>query len=154
MNQLLYILKECSECGNIKPLTEFHKDSRRKDGVRSRCKVCRISENNSYYRDRTKKYKNFNQKKLKRMKKEQEHKCLIYSKRTELVIDHSHSHKGVRGLLCNKCNLGLGHFLDSPKRLLKALIYIIKKEYYKIFSKKVKNNSDFIFYFGKNFLSL
>jgi hypothetical protein len=32
--------KECSKCNNIKPLEEFHKDKRSKDGYRSKCKIC------------------------------------------------------------------------------------------------------------------
>jgi tRNA nucleotidyltransferase/poly(A) polymerase len=33
--------KQCSRCKEVKPLTEFHKDKNRKDGLRSACKSCR-----------------------------------------------------------------------------------------------------------------
>ena len=32
--------KTCTKCGETKPLTEFQRDSHRKDGVRTRCKIC------------------------------------------------------------------------------------------------------------------
>lgn len=33
--------KRCSVCGNIKPVSEFNKNSSSNDGYRSECKVCR-----------------------------------------------------------------------------------------------------------------
>jgi len=33
-------MKRCSKCGETKPLTEFHKNKRKKDGLRCHCKVC------------------------------------------------------------------------------------------------------------------
>jgi hypothetical protein len=32
--------KQCAKCGCVKLFTEFHKDTRKKDGIRSRCKTC------------------------------------------------------------------------------------------------------------------
>lgn len=39
-------------------------------------------------------------------------------------VDHSHSTGEVRGLLCRACNLGIGHFKDSPERLHSAIKYL------------------------------
>jgi hypothetical protein len=33
-------VKTCTKCRTVKPLSEFHRDSRKSDGRRSRCKVC------------------------------------------------------------------------------------------------------------------
>lgn len=33
-------MKTCSYCGQSKPLSEFHKDKSRKDGLQYRCKIC------------------------------------------------------------------------------------------------------------------
>lgn len=39
-------------------------------------------------------------------------------------IDHKHGTTHVRGLLCHRCNLGLGYFNDDPALLRLAAIYI------------------------------
>jgi hypothetical protein len=41
-----------------------------------------------------------------------------------LVVDHDHSANRVRGLLCQRCNRGVGQFLEMPEILRKAADYI------------------------------
>jgi len=42
----------------------------------------------------------------------------------KLAVDHDHKTKKVRGILCMNCNKGIGHFLDDPILLKKALTYL------------------------------
>ena len=64
------------------------------------------------------------------MVKAQSNQCLICHSLGEdvrngrLVVDHCHATGVVRGLLCPKCNLLLGHADDTIERLEQAIIYL------------------------------
>lgn len=59
---------------------------------------------------------------------EQEGKCWICGDPPKedraLCVDHNHETKKVRGLLCLRCNTGLGNLGDSKERLVRALTYL------------------------------
>lgn len=46
-----------------------------------------------------------------------------------LSADHCHETTRVRGLLCRKCNTGLGMFQDSPELVNRAAMYLEKSFY-------------------------
>lgn len=43
-----------------------------------------------------------------------------------LAVDHSHLTGKVRGLLCSRCNQGIGNFRENPDFLLAAIAYLKK----------------------------
>lgn len=62
--------------------------------------------------------------------------CLTVLDSSKLVVDHSHSccpgriscGKCIRGLLCQGCNIGIGHFNDSVERMVFAVAYISRHD--------------------------
>ena len=61
---------------------------------------------------------------------EQNGGCAICSKEETisgkgvLSVDHDHKSGKVRGLLCDTCNRGLGHFFDNTEYLTNAVLYL------------------------------
>ena len=51
--------------------------------------------------------------------------CKTKNPNKALCVDHRHDTKWRRGLLCNKCNFGIGSFDDNPVRMIRAAWYII-----------------------------
>lgn len=54
--------------------------------------------------------------------------CLICQNK-DVVIDHCHYSKMVRGLICNNCNMAIGLMGDDPYRLRKAAAYIEERAF-------------------------
>lgn len=62
------------------------------------------------------------------MAEEQHNKCVICDReeeRRKLSVDHCHTTKLVRGLLCSKCNAGLGMFNHDIELLQLASRYLL-----------------------------
>jgi len=51
--------------------------------------------------------------------------CTICGEEESLVVDHDHKTNQIRGMLCNRCNKGLGLFRDNPDLLEYARIYLL-----------------------------
>lgn len=62
--------------------------------------------------------------KFKEMQLRQNNRCAICFKEDELVVDHNHATKQVRGLLCRTCNQGLGLFKENTAALRNAATYL------------------------------
>lgn len=65
------------------------------------------------------------------MREKQKDKCAICGSKQplhyndgELCIDHDHASGKVRGLLCTRCNSGLGFFKDNKEFLTNAISYL------------------------------
>jgi hypothetical protein len=116
--------KKCTKCAVEKPLTKeyFPSHNKTKSGFDSWCKECRAS-----YRSETRRgqYRSMiSDDKLKDII-ETVKECVICGSEEDLVVDHCHNTNTIRGMLCNHCNRGLGHFRDDPELLEFARIYLL-----------------------------
>lgn len=119
--------KICKDCGKQKKLNSFVKDRKNKSGFGARCLECEVLRRNT---PKAKKLRNCNKYNIQPEQWDilngiQEGRCAICMKVVDnLHIDHCHVAGDVRGLLCRKCNLGLGHFQDNVEYLKRAVRYI------------------------------
>ncbi len=144
--------KHCKSCGLTLPLTQFHKQSDKKDGKRSQCKVCTNKRNLAKYHscDTAKRSHHMASRKHSLLKNygitpkeydtmllNQNGKCAICNsdkpwgfvtepKRSKefFCVDHCHTTGRVRGLLCQPCNTGLGSFSDDIAVMSNAIVYL------------------------------
>lgn len=49
---------------------------------------------------------------------------MVYGTLSKPVVDHDHVSGNIRGILCARCNMMLGHFFDSSLLLLNAARYL------------------------------
>lgn len=132
--------KTCTRCGEVKDVYGFAPNAKRVDGRSSWCRECqrafyvvhnqredvrfaqRASKLNDRYRIAPGEYA--------AMLKAQEFACYICGRPhgedriQRLHVDHCHETGRVRGLLCRRCNFGLGWFEDDPIRLRRAIEYL------------------------------
>ena len=146
------LTKTCPKCKTIRPIADFHKQSDKKDGLRSQCKICTNEKNLAKYHkcSRTKRSHHMASRKhslwknygltldqYDQMLVEQGGACLICRsvepwgfvekpKRAKefFCVDHDHKTGKVRGLLCQPCNTGLGNFNDDTGSLRAAIKYL------------------------------
>jgi hypothetical protein len=133
----------CSVCKEEKSLADFPVRKTHRPGKPvSQCTACKVEINKAYRvankdkvleterRSKLKKTYGITPAQYDQMLAEQNAQCAICSAkktggRTKLFfIDHCHNTGRVRGLLCMRCNTGLGLFLDNPKFLLNAISYL------------------------------
>ena len=132
-------MKVCSKCNIEKDLTEYHKRSNRPCGVRSQCKKCYLEypkekkRRPMYMRDMNLKQYGLTFERYTEMFNNQKGCCKICNrhlsevnkgKKKALCVDHCHTTGIVRGLLCDKCNRGIGLFNDDIAMLQKAITYL------------------------------
>jgi len=117
--------KKCFGCERILDIQNFGKHSKCKDGYNPRCIECaRDKQLKLSYGISLKDYNS--------ILDSQEYKCKICGKKREefeivgkkLFVDHCHKTGKVRGILCTKCNTGIGMFDDSIENLEAAISYL------------------------------
>lgn len=118
--------KRCNTCQELKLIEHFYT---RNDGktYSTHCKECSHKINREYHKNthRFKKY-GLTKEDFNKLSKKQNGKCAICNKKTNLYIDHCHTNKHVRGLLCQKCNSALGLLQDNINILTNAINYLRK----------------------------
>ena len=135
-------MKKCTKCGEQKPLSDFHKNKSTTDGYCSLCKPCNKNHASTWNKHNPVKrgvivQKN-NYKKRYGLSVEQKQalidgqdcKCAICKNELtnthDVCVDHNHVTGAIRGILCRKCNLGIGHLNDSIDILKSAQEYLEK----------------------------
>ena len=137
--------KTCTKCGLSHPLCAYSCYKYKGEGrTRAICKSCRsqlqkarYKENPDVHREYLYKQKyGLTLKQYDQMVDAQNGVCLICGTDSPMghhkrfVVDHNHTTGEVRGLLCCKCNSGLGCFSDNPQSLLKAAQYLLDRGHY------------------------
>jgi transcription elongation factor Elf1 len=74
--------------------------------------------------------------------------CTICGDEDSLVVDHDHKTNKIRGLLCNRCNKGLGLFRDDPNLLEFARVYVLASQNDEEAAQYVKEHSGLDLYGG------
>lgn len=117
----------CTKCKAEKPATAefFPPHNKKTNGFDSWCRGCRSSYRSEIRRGQYRAM--IDDQTLKDMLNST-FECTICGDETNLVVDHDHKTNTVRGLLCNKCNKGLGLFRDNPDFLEFARIYLLAAE--------------------------
>lgn len=119
--------KKCRICSLTLPISNFTK--RYNKHYRNECKKCVSIRVN---------FKNFNYKLFLDLYKKQEGKCAICNEietsklsnklniPRSLAIDHCHKTNRIRGLLCSKCNKGIGLLKEDINIMNNAIKYLEK----------------------------
>lgn len=115
--------KTCTRCRESKPLdtSHFPPHNKTKSGFDSWCRECRRAYRNQNCRG---KFRDVISNEALAELKNATSECVICGSEETLVVDHDHNTGLVRGMLCNRCNLGLGHFRDDPLLLEFAAQYL------------------------------
>jgi len=116
-------LLTCTRCKTPKPETPefFPLHNKKRNGLDSWCRACRATYRNEIARGKFRSV--ISDELLKEIKRDIK-ECVICGSEEPLVIDHDHQTGKVRGMLCNHCNRGLGHFRDDPELLEFAAQYV------------------------------
>jgi hypothetical protein len=143
-------VQTCTGCKETKPLSEFFRDKRHPNKYMPRCKACK-AENFRKWKKRNpdfdrKRYWANREKELERhliatfgmtyddyrsMLTEQNGQCAICKAlpgARRLDVDHCHTTKVIRGLLCSTCNRLIGYAKDSIETLVVAAEYLSSRK--------------------------
>lgn len=125
--------KRCNNCNEIKILDKYHNDVRSSGGKSGVCKSCvgiKTSENKFLIKNtRLQREYGITLEDYNQMYIKINGSCEICNKFFKILsVDHCHETGQVRGLLCQKCNSGLGILGDNITSIENALLYLKKSK--------------------------
>lgn len=141
--------KACSVCGKLKSFNQFRPHKKGAFGRIANCRTCENAANTEWRKQNKDYYKTYRDENLDRMREAerkrhykyagyqegmyealmelQNHTCRICGEVDTdrgLCVDHCHTEDRIRGLLCKRCNLGIGSFQDDLDLLRSAMKYL------------------------------
>lgn len=118
---------KCTRCKQEKPETSefFPLHNKKVNGLDSWCRECRSTYRSEIRRGLYRDMMDDHQ--LKKIISSTR-SCTICGDEGDLVVDHDHKKNKIRGILCNRCNKGLGLFRDNPDFLEYARIYLLASQ--------------------------
>jgi len=133
--------RRCPQCQEERPLSEFGRTRFSPLGRQYTCTECmnnrrrkntprrKSAFTNATEYQRVWKWK-LSAAEFDKLFKSQNGQCAICAKSLEYYakdtcVDHDHKSGKIRGILCGKCNLGIGHLRDSPATILASVNYLL-----------------------------
>lgn len=113
--------KLCQTCGEVKPHSEWHRNSSASDGLSTWCKACRAIKGRE---DHLKRNYGLTEAERDAMVASQMGLCAICLKAPAVHVDHCHQTGRVRGVLCFNCNSAIGKLGDDPDAVRRAAAYL------------------------------
>ena len=131
-------MKTCTKCKLVKILDDFYPRNNRLDGKESECKSCsnlrkkqyRLNNKEIIRAQNKKRNPGWDINRYNEYVELQGNRCAICGTDnpglSDWSADHCHTTNKPRGLLCVRCNAGLGYFKDNPEYLQSAIEYLSK----------------------------
>ena len=135
-------MKRCPKCGVEKSLDQFYGDRNKSGGRKPECKSCSTNMQRTYRQTQKGKTAHMKWKygitldEYDQIREQQFGVCAICGKPEtakypdgtirRLSVDHDHETGKVRGLLCSRCNQGIGLMEESTATLASAINYLIR----------------------------
>jgi hypothetical protein len=100
-------LKRCIDCGELKPVSEYHRNRGRPDGLQRRCKTCNIEVNKRWYEEHPEVKARRMYEYARARKREAQwrildylraHPCVDYGESDPVVLDFDHLRDKVRNI--------------------------------------------------------
>lgn len=130
--------KEYTKCHRVLPIASFGKRNGDRDLYTSACKECANHTRRTNYGTRSiQSQYGLTVEQYRELLDRQDGKCAIcrnhdagkrFGRSLPFCVDHCHKTGVIRGLLCHRCNLGIGNFDDDIDRLTAAVEYIRRYE--------------------------